>query len=307
MTELAHSLNWIAVDWGTSSLRVWAIDASGEVLASASSADGMATLTREQYEPTLLRLVSDWLTGIDAPVPVIVCGMAGAKTGWAEAGYRTVPCTPVGQGEFTSVETTDPRISVSIVPGLCQSHPADVMRGEETQLAGLLAETNGADALLCMPGTHSKWVSLQGGKVSVFQTFMTGELFASISKHTILRFAVDTDQFDDQVMLASVKEIVERPESFSSKLFSIRASALLDDLDSAAARARLSGYLIGLELAANASEWRTKKVHLVGDNSLVSSYHKAIEHMGGRAVIHDVASLTRAGLAQVHQNRSAEI
>lgn len=90
------AVDWIAVDWGTSNLRAWAMGAEG-ILASAESADGMGRLSRDDFEPALMRLVGPWLTG--GPVPVVACGMVGARQGWTEAPYRPVPCPPVARGE----------------------------------------------------------------------------------------------------------------------------------------------------------------------------------------------------------------
>ena len=158
--------DWIAADWGSTSLRVWAIASDGTVIDHAASDKGMGQITKSDYEPALLELVGSWLEGLAGPVPVIICGMAGARQGWKEAAYRRVPCAPVAGDALTEVETSDPRLSVRIVPGLSQSHPQDVIRGEETQLAGFLGETGLDDAVICLPGTHSKWVSLEGGDVS---------------------------------------------------------------------------------------------------------------------------------------------
>ena len=146
--QVSEQLHWIAADWGTSSLRLWAMGRDGAVLARAASQDGMGGLSPERYEPILLSLAGHWLPASPAqPVPVMICGMAGARQGWKEAAYRAVPCTPVSGGGMAAVATADTRIAVSIVPGLSQAIPADVMRGEETQLAGLVAQLGNTDAI----------------------------------------------------------------------------------------------------------------------------------------------------------------
>ena len=132
--------DWIAVDWGTSTLRVWALGRDGSVVAKAVSEEGMSGLGPAEYEPVLMNHVRAWLPETPVrSVPVIVCGMAGAKQGWKDAGYRQAPCAAFTGGEMTRVPTRDPRLSISILPGVCQMNPADVMRGEETQLGGLAA------------------------------------------------------------------------------------------------------------------------------------------------------------------------
>ena len=151
-----QDLDWIAVDWGTTNLRVWAMDAASRVLGNGGSAEGMGTLDRAGFEPALMRLIGGWLPA-EGRVPVVACGMVGSRQGWVEAPYRPVPCVPLAKGQMARPDTRDTRLAVQVVPGLKQDHPADVMRGEETQLWGA-----GLPAGSCcvLPGTHSKWAWL---------------------------------------------------------------------------------------------------------------------------------------------------
>ncbi|RYH94878.1 MAG: 2-dehydro-3-deoxygalactonokinase, partial [Acetobacteraceae bacterium] len=173
---------WIAVDWGTSNLRAWAVSADGDVLAETSSEEGMGKLTRDGFEPALLRLIGPWL---ERRPPIVACGMVGSRQGWCEAAYRTVPCTPLDRTALVTAPVQDPRLNVAIAPGLKQLAPADVMRGEETQIAGALRLMPGYDGVMCLPGTHSKWVHISAGEVVSFQTFMTGEMFALLSEQSV--------------------------------------------------------------------------------------------------------------------------
>ena len=293
---VADRLDWIAVDWGTSALRAWALDTHGNVLASAQSQDGMGTLGPDGYEPALLRLAEDWLPP-GSRVSVIVCGMAGARQGWTEAAYRQIPCPPVAGGQMTPVATSDERLHISIVPGLCQIDPPDVMRGEETQLAGLMRQTGAADAIVCMPGTHSKWVSVERDDVAGFTTFMTGELFAVISTHSILRHSVGPSGDDRDAFLQGISDMLADTGTLTAALFGIRASGLLAGMAQETARSRLSGLLIGAELAATRGLWEAAPVHLVGAGPLVASYADALGHAGGTAIRHDAGELTLQGLA----------
>ncbi len=149
--------DWIAVDWGTSRLRAWAMSAEGDMLAEAVSDDGMAQLAKSEFEPALVRVIEPWLG--QAPIPVLACGMVGARQGWQEVGYVPVPVRPVGL-QAVPVKTNDPRFRLSILPGLSQAKPADVMRGEETQIAGFLASDTEFDGVICLPRTHCKWVRI---------------------------------------------------------------------------------------------------------------------------------------------------
>ena len=288
--------DWIAVDWGTSNLRVWAMG-SDRILAEAASDEGMGGLVSSGFEPALLRLISPWLG--DGPVPVIACGMVGSRQGWHEAPYRTVPCTPVEPGALVTVPTRDPRIQVRIAPGLKQPSPADVMRGEETQIAGALALTPNFDGVFCLPGTHSKWVHVSAGEVVSFQTFMTGEMFALLSRQSVLRHGMLGDGWDDAAFDQGLSEALSRPERLGAKLFSLRAEGLIAGLGPAAARARLSGLLIGVELAAAKPYWLGQSVALIGADALSRAYARALAAQGVTARILPGHECTLAGLASL--------
>ncbi len=291
--------DWIAVDWGTSSLRVWALGRDGDVLAKAVSQEGMGGLAPADYEPVLMAHIRTWLpeTAVRS-VPVIVCGMAGAKQGWKEAAYRVAPCAAVPEGEMIRVPTRDARLSVHILPGVCQLDPADVMRGEETQLAGLAANLGPLDATVCLPGTHSKWVRLEGGRIAGFRTFMTGELFSVIAGHSILRHSIAPEGENATAFAKAVEDMLADPAGLTGALFAIRASGLVGRADGAAARSRLSGLLIGAELAATRPQWDGKPVHLVGSGSLNDAYATALKTAGASPVRQDAEALTLAGLTQ---------
>lgn len=288
----------IAADWGTSNLRVFALDAAGTVLAEASSDRGMGKLTPPDYEPALLALAGPWLDP-KRVTPVLVCGMAGARQGWVEAAYRTVPCPPVG-GPFARPKVTSPLIEVFIVPGLSQAEPADVMRGEETQIAGLLAARPGFAGVVCLPGTHSKWAVVRAGRVERFLTLMTGELFALLSTQSVLRhgLAGGDAQTDEEAFAVAVRETFAAPEDFAASLFRLRAEGLLASLPPAAARSRLSGLLIGLEMAAARFLWQDEKTLVVGSGPLAALYGKALTVVGGDAEPVSGEAMAVAGLAQ---------
>lgn len=273
------STDWIAVDWGTSHLRAWAFDAEGPTTATATSEDGMGRLRPEEFEPVLLKQVADWLTP-GRVTPVVACGMVGARQGWIEAPYRPVPCAPVVSGGFIAAPCRDPRLSVQIVPGLSQAAPADVMRGEETQIAGYLAARPDFDGVLCLPGTHSKWVRISAGEVVSFQTFMTGELFALLAEKSVLRHSVATYGWQNVAFEMAVDDALSRPDRLAGRLFALRAEALLDGLAPEAARARLSGALIGAELAAARPYWLGQSVAVVGDAGIANAYATALARQG---------------------------
>ncbi len=288
------AVDWIAVDWGTTNLRVWAMGTDG-VLAEASSDDGMSRLSRDGYEPALLRLIEPWLGS--RVTPVVACGMVGSRQGWHEAPYRTAPCLPMDRGGLVSVPVRDPRITFHIAPGLKQEKPADVMRGEETQIAGALALYPGFDGAFCLPGTHSKWVQISAGEVVSFQTYMTGEIFALMSQSSVLRHGMTGDGWDDAAFDQGVDEGLSRPERIAALLFRLRAEGLIAGLTPQAARARLSGLLIGTELAAAKPYWLGTEVMLVGSATLCGLYARALAKQGLKATTLAAKDCTIAGLA----------
>ncbi len=288
--------NWIAVDWGTSNLRAWAMG-EGEILAHGESPKGMGKLAPAEFEAALLELVSPWLTGRTL---VLACGMVGARQGWSEAKYRAVPCTPTDPAGLTTVATQDPRLDVRIAPGLSQDRPADVMRGEETQLAGALALHPNFDGVFCLPGTHSKWAQVSAGEVVSFQTYMTGELFALLSTQSVLRHSLTAEGWDDAAFDEGLSEALSRPDRIAARLFSLRAEGLLHGLTAPQARSRLSGLLIGIELAGAKPYWLGQEVKLIGAEALAASYARALSTQGLKTDRLDATACTLAGLSALH-------
>ncbi len=289
-------VDWIAVDWGTTHLRAWLMG-PGEPQVLRSDA-GMAGLSPNEFEPALLSLLGAHLPDRK---PVIVCGMAGARQGWKEAAYVKVPCKPPGISEAIAVPVLDDRLDIRILPGVCQEDPADVMRGEETQIAGFLTLNQEFDGVLCLPGTHTKWVHVSAGEIVSFQSLMTGELFALLSEHSVLRHSV-CEGWNDTAFQDAIADSMSRPQSMAAKLFTLRAESLLRDLPSSSARAQLSGYLIGLELAATRPYWLGQQVALIGDERLNAIYSDALVAQGLTPTLHSGDVMTLAGLTAAYSS-----
>eukprot|EP00928_Gymnodinium_smaydae_P015382 TRINITY_DN15684_c0_g1_i1.p1 TRINITY_DN15684_c0_g1~~TRINITY_DN15684_c0_g1_i1.p1 ORF type:complete len:304 (+),score=42.28 TRINITY_DN15684_c0_g1_i1:63-974(+) len=294
---------WIAADWGTTRLRLWAISASGEILHHVSKDCGMATLERDQFEPTLISIVEEWLPQSTQSLPVIACGMVGAKQGWHEVPYKAVPCSI--EGQMSHVPTIDARIQMYICWGLKQLDPADVMRGEETQIAGWLATDPDYSGVVCLPGTHSKWAEVGKGQVSGFQSFMTGELFSLLAQKSVLRFSIDTEEWSDQEFQQALAVAIEDPASISGRLFALRAQALVGDAGCTGASSRLSGYLIGLELAASRRYWEGRHVAIIAASSLANLYKQALEKLEQKVSLLSAEEMTLAGLRAAYGTAAA--
>ena len=290
-------LNWIAVDWGTSNLRAWLMSASGQVLEHASSGDGMGTLDPSGFEPALLALVGTWLNS--NPIAVVACGMVGARQGWAEAPYISVPSEPFG-GTVTQPPVKDARLRVHILPGMRQDKPADVMRGEETIIAGYIASNPDFDGVLCLPGTHTKWVHISAKEVVSFQTCMTGELFALLANQSVLRHSVQSDDMHAEAFSTALDESISRPERLAARLFSLRAESLLHGLNATEARSRLSGLLLGAELAAARPYWLGQAVTIIGAPHLATLYSAALAAQGVTAKLADGDQTVLAGLSAAY-------
>ncbi|SMC45092.1 2-keto-3-deoxygalactonate kinase [Rhizobium sp. RU36D] len=286
-------------DWGTSNFRLWLVDRSGAVLAERQSGEGMGTIANPAGFSDVLE---GHLQALAAPVglPVAIAGMAGARTGWIEAPYLTAPADlrALYQG---AVRAPSDHRKAFILPGVCQREPLpyDVMRGEETQLAG--AVFAGKDSgLFCMPGTHSKWVLLNQGVIEQFATVMTGELFDLISKQSILRLSMagaERSGAEHPAFVAAAKEAMEPGFSITARLFSIRASGLLSGATATDAAARLSGLLIGAEVAAMRHLVPTGgTVRIVASESLTGLYSAALAASGLSAEPLDGSALVRSGL-----------
>lgn len=295
--------NWIAVDWGTSNLRAWAMGETG-ILDHATSEKGMGKLQPDQFEAALLEVAEPWLSGQGASL-VLACGMVGARQGWTEASYRAVPCTPTDPAGLTRVATRDSRLDVRIAPGLSQDKPADVMRGEETQLAGALALHPGFDGVFCLPGTHSKWAQVSAGEVVSFQTFMTGELFALLSGQSVLRHSLTTPGWDETAFDEGLSDALSRPDRIAAKLFTLRAEGLLHGMTAPQARSRLSGLIIGIELAGSKPYWLGQEVKLIGAEALSASYARALATQGLKTESLDATACTLAGLSALHAKLKA--
>ncbi|MDG1956441.1 MAG: 2-dehydro-3-deoxygalactonokinase, partial [Candidatus Thioglobus sp.] len=171
MTDI--KAKWIAADWGTTHMRAWAIGDNDSVLAYRESNEGMKDLQQNEFEPVLLRLIENWLDD-NKVTNVMACGMVGAKQGWVETPYLKVPCVPIDNSQLTIASTKNTHIKVYLVPGVMQHQPADIMRGEETQIAGFINENPNFNGVVCLPGTHAKWVSIKNRHITNFKTYMTG-------------------------------------------------------------------------------------------------------------------------------------
>jgi 2-dehydro-3-deoxygalactonokinase len=333
----------LALDWGSTTFRAWLLDGTGAVLDGVRTADGALAISERAdsarvraaaFEETFARLCRPWLDEHPG-IPVLCAGMAGSNHGWAEAGYLDVPAELGGLAEHLTVVPAGDSV-VHIVPGLRVTGPdPDVMRGEEVQLVGALAAAADRPETVVLPGTHSKWVRLDGTRVTGFTTAMTGELYGLLLRDSILaRLAIGEPgpQVSEAFTRGLDTEAARGDErGLPALLFTTRPLVLAGRLDATEVADYVSGLLIGAEVrhalrdiqAGTPAGVSTPAgagtpagaVVLCGPPSITHRYRVALERAGAsvRAVGEDVAArgLWRvaldAGLAPVTPTQEEKV
>ncbi|CAN7334890.1 2-dehydro-3-deoxygalactonokinase [Variovorax sp. LjRoot84] len=254
-------MHLIAVDWGTSSLRGARLDGKGHVLEEREHPRGILTVPPGGFPVVFEELFGDWMRPTGSFC--LISGMAGSKQGWVEAPYCACPSGRVEVGNAI-VEIEPGRIA--IVPGLSDLHDGvpDVMRGEEVQIFGAMALTGLADGVFVLPGTHNKWATVKRGRVTGFRTFMTGEFYALLSRHSILARTLDAEAPLDEVAFLEGVTQADNGQGLLHNAFGARTLALFERMSAGDLSSYLSGLLIGEEL-------RTQSIHAAGDLVLIGT------------------------------------
>jgi 2-dehydro-3-deoxygalactonokinase len=291
---LLSETKWIAVDWGTSNVRAWGVGADGAATFTASSDKGMGRIGREDYPLVLAELIAG---RAGEGTETLICGMAGARQGWMEAAYVDAPASLDALAE----NSVSPMAGVRILPGIRRPQPGheDVMRGEETQLLGLLELQPGFEGVAILPGTHSKWAELCDGSVTRFATAMTGELYEVLAEHTVLRHALGGERIGpatEDGVDAGLSAGLANPERLTELLFRIRAAALVADRSADWCWGYLSGLLVGAEVAGHRDWLGATPVPIIGSPRLGSLYGAALSRVGIASYAIDAADAAIAGL-----------
>ncbi len=281
----------IAVDWGTSSLRGALLDEAGQVLEEKSAPLGILNVPDGDFAGVFAGQFSDWLKA--GSVPTLISGMAGSRQGWAEAPYVACPAGPADLVRHLHWVEQD---RIAIVPGLSDSQGdvPDVMRGEEVQIFGAMRLAGFTDGLFVLPGTHSKWATVRGGRVIGFRTFMTGEVYGLFAQHSILARTLDAAApLDDAAFLRGVAQ-AGGGDGVLHEAFGVRVLGLFGRLSPAQSASYLSGLLIGEELKQQKLT-ASGEVIVIGASALVERYALALGEKGLR-VRRFGAEATWAGL-----------
>jgi 2-dehydro-3-deoxygalactonokinase len=294
----------LACDWGTTNLRAWTLDDAGTVVAERDFALGVSKLAPGEAAERFESEVRPALQAQD--LPAILCGMIGSNIGWTTAPYADCPAGLEDLAKnLTAVSET-----ARIVPGLrCDGIAAgpDVMRGEETQLLGWLAQEPARQSgrhVICHPGTHAKWALVEDGRVVRFVTAMTGELFAVLGKHSLLKS--DSPADDDAAFDAGL-EAAGDGAALAARLFTARARVVGGGAPAESTPSYLSGLLIGAEIASVPQLLQAPfgQVVLLGDPALCARYRRALEQRGTPSETFDGEAAAVAGLFALHGLKGA--
>ena len=266
---------WIALDWGTSSLRGARFDEAGAVLEERSFSRGILTVPKGGFEAVFNELFGDWMA--PAGTRCLISGMAGSQQGWLEAPYCGCPASLDDvAAKLVWVEAD----RIAIVPGLsCERGGVpDVMRGEETQVFGALRLLGLDSGTFVLPGTHSKWVRVACGRIESFATLMTGEFYALLRQHSILARTLPADdaELHDDAFDAGVAHALRSPGLLEAA-FSVRTLSLFERLPLAQRPSYLSGLVIGEELRTRALRGG-EEVVVIGADALTRRYARALAH-----------------------------
>ena len=285
----------LACDWGTTNLRAWTLDAQGAVVAQKAFPLGVSRLAPGE---AAARFAAEVRPALGAEhLLAILCGAIGSNLGWTTAPYVDCPA------DFAALASrlTTVADGVRIVPGVrCPglTGAPDVMRGEETQVLGWLAqhpERRRGRQLVCHPGTHAKWVLIEEGRIVRFVTAMTGELFAVLSQHSLLKSDAPADDdaaFDEGLAAAGAGD------ALAARLFSTRGRIVGGQAQAASTPSYLSGLLIGAEVASLPPLLGAEgsAVTLLGDAALCARYARALGRTGVAAEVFDGEAAAIAGL-----------
>ena len=267
----------IAIDWGTTSFRAYRLDPAGRIVDTRSAPAGILAVECGQFAAVLEQQAGDWIA--TGETPVVMSGMIGSRQGWIEVPYAACPA---GLDEIAAGmrKVAWERGEVWIAPGLtCRDDAGvpDVIRGEETQILGILDRIGAGRHTICLPGTHSKWVEVENSRIVRFSTHMTGEAFALFKAHSILGRMM-TDGVTDRNAFADGVRRSANAGGMLHHLFGVRSRGLFGELPDTASASYLSGLLIGHEI--HAAGFSGQPVHLLCTPQLADVYRQALDLLG---------------------------
>lgn len=302
----------IVADWGTTHLRAYLCQVNNDFSLShlkTLTGRGVSKVSNK-FEQELFHCIKPWITEF-GKLPILLSGQIGSSIGWRETSYLACPINP-DEIAKSCMEFTVQQQSISIVPGLSCAHDNDhhdVMRGEELQVLGWLSQHPNhrkGSHLVCLPGTHTKWVLVRDGNIELFKTAMTGELYALLCDHSIL-IQKQNSQFNLNAFEQGAKYTLEsKLGSFTHGLFSVRTKQLFNELSADHAASYLSGILIGTDVRAamNATEWHLdelESVIIIGNDRLSMQFAQVLKLLNINSEIINVEQATISGYSHLYQ------
>jgi 2-dehydro-3-deoxygalactonokinase len=204
----------ILIDWGSSSFRAEVHGANGQIIETIERPDqGVLTSFSKNSASVRTSAFQNFLQGAigkytndNNPVSILMCGMIGSQSGWVEVPYVSAPTdvfTLSKNIRYLSEQERGPFAAcrIGIVPGINRyddyTQRGEIMRGEETKVFGVMDKVYTRESVICMPGTHCKWVLTQGAKIAGFHTFMTGSLYDTAHKIDGIKEILNAPQSED--------------------------------------------------------------------------------------------------------------
>jgi 2-dehydro-3-deoxygalactonokinase len=296
----------IAVDWGTSNFRAFLLDDRAGIVQTRQADQGIMRVEPGGFSAAFHEMAGDWLKAWPH-IPVIMAGMIGCEQGWSLAAHLELPSDLDSlSSAMHPVEVSKGRIGY-IVPGLTTralGGVPDIIRGEETQVAGVIGRLPEGASLLCLPGTHSKWLSIKDGIIQNFHTNMTGEALAVMSQHSILGRLMEPGPDDDARAFEQGLKRSQEPGGLLHHLFGVRTQGYYRNIPGDGLKAYLTGILNGHEIQGMLQMIpEPGKVWIIGGEGIAKSYALALAHFGldsemvdgNAAFVRGLWNLARAG------------
>ena len=250
-------LEFIALDWGTSSFRAYLLNSNGTIQETISASLGILAVKDAAFDETLETHIGHW----DKALPIMASGMITSRQGWVELPYVACPANLKSIAAAVHPHMSKQGRKLFFVPGISYRSPdgiPDVIRGEETQVLG--ASKGGIEHFVT-PGTHSKWIDVSNGEIKSFSTYMTGEVFSLLKNHSILGRLMTGEINNPAISEQGVRSGLKDPAGFLHSIFSVRTLALFNEMPTDHLSSYLSGQVIGAEIA-----------HAIAKNSMNAQY-----------------------------------
>lgn len=276
--------HYLVVDWGTTNFRAFLLDQNNKLVDSQSLHKGLLQVTEGQFSDVLETILKNWLPDYKH-LPILMAGMVGSAKGWVNVKYVSTPANIANLALHAHRFTLPWGAPALIMPGVSHQYREqkyDVMRGEEVQIFGLSKLKKSDNFTAILPGTHSKHVRFEANMIHSFSSFLTGEFYSILTKHSLLGMGlIHSDALNKEVFIQGVMEGQEG--ELTNKVFLGWTGRLFNQLTTENAADYLSGMLIGYELR----NLTANQLYLVGGQELSSRYLTACQALSIKAEVVD--------------------